>query len=506
MSYLLGIDNGLTVTKAVVFDADGRSKGMGSVPSHQLHPRPGWVEKDPDRQWEDTCEAITEALELSGVDAEDIGAIGFTGHGDGLYTMDADGRPARQAITSLDGRAGDVLERFGQEGVAEQVLPIVGEAPFGVQPAVLARWVKEHEPEVYQRIRWVLFCKDWLKYRLTGRVTTDPTEASAGFTDVRPRRNQGYAPEALPVYGLEELEGKLPPIVGSAEIAGEVTREAAKQTGLSPGTPVVSGLHDCDASALGSGCARPGQLTMIAGTFSINEVISEDPVTDPAILSRNWIVPGQWMNMGNSAASAVNLEWYVQHLAPEAVHAAHERGVSPFEFVNDEVEAALDEPSNILYLPFLYGSPDNPQASAAYVGLKGWHRRGHVLRALFEGVVFNHRTHVDALASHFKITEARLTGGGARSAVWTQLFADGLGLPVSVTDVREAGALGAAICAGVGAGTYNSVTEGADRTVHVLRTFEPDQARRDRLEVGNQRYHRVIEALRPLWTRDDGES
>jgi L-xylulokinase len=502
MSYLLGIDNGLTVTKAVVFDTDGRPKGTGSVPSHQLHPRPGWVEKDPDRQWEDTCEAVAEALQLSGVDAEDIAAVALTGHGDGLYTMDAEGRPARPAITSLDGRGGGVLERFRQEGVPERVLPIVGEAPFGVQPAVLARWVKEHEPEVYGRIRWVLFCKDWLKYKLTGQVTTDPTEASAGFTDVH---SQGYAPEALGVYGLEELDGKLPPIVGSADVAGEVTREAATRTGLAPGTPVVSGLHDCDASALGSGCARPGQLTMIAGTFSINEVISEDPVADPAVLCRNWVVPMQWMNMGNSAASAVNLEWYVQHLAPEAVRSAQEQGQSPFEFVNDEVAAVLDDPSTIVYLPFLYGSLDNPDGSAAFVGLKGWHRRGHVLRALFEGVVFNHRTHVDALRAHFKVTEGRLTGGGAKSAVWTQLFADALALPISVTDAREAGALGAAICAGVGAGTYGSVTEGADRAVRAVRTFEPDDDGRDRLEAGYRRYQKVVGALRPFWTKDTEE-
>jgi L-xylulokinase len=498
MSYLLGIDNGLTVTKAVLFDEDGHAKGTAGVPSQQLHPRPGWVEKDPDQQWEDTAEAVTETLELAGIDASDIAAVAITGHGDGLYTLDADGRPPRRAITSLDGRAGEVLERFVREGIPQRALPVVGEAPFGVQPAVLLAWVKEHEPDVYGRIRHVLFCKDWLKYKLTDRITTDPTEASAGFTDVH---SQGYAPEALSIYGLEELEGTLPEIVGSTEVAGEVTRAAAEATGLAPGTPVVSGLHDCDASALGCGCARPGQLTMIAGTFSINEVISEEPVADPVILCRNWVVPKQWMNMGNSACSAVNLEWYVQRLAPEAVRSAHERGIPPFEFVNEEVEAVLDDESGIVFLPFIYGAPDNPEASASFVGLKGWHTRGHVLRALYEGVTFNHRTHVDALRAHFKVTEGRLTGGGARSAAWTQMFADVLGLPVSLTDAKEGGALGAAICAGVGAGVYGSVTEGADRAIHIARTYEPNPARVERLEAAYQRYQKVIETLRPLWTR-----
>ncbi|MGI8574298.1 MAG: FGGY-family carbohydrate kinase [Egibacteraceae bacterium] len=498
MSYLLGIDNGLTNTKAVVFDEDGEPVGTGSVPSQQLHPQPGWVEKDPDQQWQDATEAVKAALDESGIDAGEIAAIGLTGHGDGLYVLNGDGRPARPAITSLDGRAGEVLERFNREGVGERALPLVGEAPFGVQPAVMLAWVKEHEPEVYAEIGHVLFCKDWLKYRMTGAITTDPTEASAGFTDVH---HQDYAPEALEIYGLQELEGAFPPIVGSAEIAGEVTDEAAEATGLAAGTPVVSGLHDCDASALGCGSARPGKLTMIAGTFSINEVISTDPVTDPAVLCRNWVEPGQWMNMGNSAASAVNLEWYVQQLAPEAVEAAKQSGDSPFAFVGREVAEALDDESRLVYLPFLYGSPANPEASAALVGLKGWHTRGHVLRALYEGVVFNHRMHVDALRQHFDVDEGRVTGGGARSEVWTQMFADALDLKISIAESDEAGALGAAICAGVGAGIYPSVAEGADRAVKVARTHEPDADRTERLHEGYEHYQQVIEALSPLWTR-----
>ena len=499
MSYLLGIDNGLTVTKAVVFDADGRVRGMGALPSHQHHPRPGWVEKDPDRQWGDTCEVIGRALRQSGISAHAVAAVAFTGHGDGLYTVDAEGRPVRPAITSLDARGGGILEQLDREGVPGRVLPLVGEVPFGVQPAVLARWVKENEPDIYNRIAWVLSCKDWLKYKLTERISTDPTDASAGFTDVRTQR---YSEAALSLYGLAELWDKLPPIVGSAQIAGEVTRAAARQTGLAAGTPVVSGLHDCDASALGSGCTLPGQLMVIAGTFSINELISEDPIADPAVLCRNWIEPGRWMNISLSAASAINLEWYVQQLAPEAAQAAHQVGRSPFAFVNDEVQAVLDDPSDIIYLPFLYGAPDNPDCSAALLGLRGWHRRGHVLRAIYEGAVFNHRTHVDALRAHFTITECRLAGGGARSAVWAQMFADGLGMPVSVTDAAEAGALGAAICAGVGVGMYTSITDGANRTTSIARRFEPDSRRSKRLETGYQRYQEVVRAVRPLWTGD----
>jgi L-xylulokinase len=305
----------------------------------------------------------------------------------------------------------------------------------------------------------------------------------------------------MAIYGLEDKTDALPEIVGSYQVAGELTAEAASATGLREGTPVVSGLHDCDASAAGSGCVRPGQLTMIAGTFSINEVISADPVHDERVFCRNWVEPGQWMNMDNSAASATNLEWFVGKLAPLEAERAEQQGVSPFGFASEEVTATLGDPSRVLYLPFLYGSPDRPDATGAFSGLKGWHTRGHLLRALFEGVAFNHRTHVDALRDNFEVREARLTGGGSRSEVWTQIFADVLGLPVSVTDAKEAGALGTALCAAVAAGLHPSVADGADQAIHVSRTFEPDPRRQAELEEVYQRYLHLVETLEPVWER-----
>jgi L-xylulokinase len=239
---------------------------------------------------------------------------------------------------------------------------------------------------------------------------------------------------------------------------------------------------------------------MIAGTFSINEVITEAPVRDSRIFCRNWVEPGQYMNMGNSAASATNLEWFVNQLAKVEGDQAREAGKSPYAFAGDEVAGVAGDPSRIIYLPFLYGSPDRPDATAVFFGLKAWHTRGHLLRALFEGVAFNHRTHVDALRDHTEVTEARLTGGGARSEVWAQIFADALGVPVSVTDAGEAGALGTAICAGVAAGIHGSVNEVADAAVHVTRTFDPDPARQAELEDVYGRYQHLVEALDPVFT------
>ena len=495
---LLGLDCGLTVTKAVVFDEDGNALGIGSTPSRQSTPQTNWVEKDPDEQWQSACGSIQEALGEAGVSGEDITMIAPTAHGDGLYVLDEDLRPARPAIPSLDGRAGDTVRRFESEGISERALELVGETPFEVQAPALLGWLQEHEPDTYARVAHVLFCKDWLKLCLTGRLTTDPTEASAGLTETR---TQEHSDETWRVYGLEEMVGTLPEVVRSYDVAGEVSDEAAKATGLAAGTPVVSGLHDCDASALGVGSVRPGQLTMIAGTFSINEAISDDPVSDARVFCRNWVDAGQYMNMANSASSATNLEWFVQQLSPHEIEKAKETGTSPFAFVGDEVTEVLGDDSRVLFLPYLYGSPQHPDGTAVLFGLKGWHTRGHILRAMFEGIAFGHRLHVDALRDSLELSEARLAGGGARSPVWAQVFADTVGLPVSVTDAPETGALGAAICAGVAAGLWETVAEGAERCVRVDRTFEPDPERQARLDDDYERYLELATALEGSWER-----
>lgn len=496
--YLLGIDSGLTVTKAVLFDENGREVGDGAVNNVQKSPHPRWVEQDMNRVWEGCCAATREALEDAGVDAEEVVGIGVAGHGDGVYLVDGEGAPVRAGILSMDSRAYRILERWERDGVSERTLAFNGQPPFAALPPALLVWMKENEPESLERTHRVLYVKDWLRYKLTGEYTTDPSEASSGFTDVR---TQDYSPEAFSLYDLDEIRGKLPPIVGCTEVVGEVTREAAQATGLRAGTPVVSGTHDVDACAVGVGCTEPGDLTLIAGTWSINEVVNDEPTFNEGVACRNFVHPGLWLNLSASPASATNLEWFVQRLCPLEVRRAEREGESPFGFVNEEVNSVLGEESRVFYHPFLYGSPHGDDATAGFFGLRGWHDRGHLLRALFEGIVFNHKGHVDALRDAFDLRRVRLTGGGSRSEIWSQMFADALDLTVEVTDAAEAGALGTALCAGVGTGVYSSLEEATGRVVRVLRTHEPDPDRRGKLTEAYATYTALAEALEPVWPR-----
>ena len=268
----------------------------------------------------------------------------------------------------------------------------------------------------------------------------------------------------------------MPPIAGSAEIVGYVTPAAAAATGLVAGTPVACGLHDVTASALGVGGHEVESLAIVAGTYSINEVVSKEPRTDPRWLCRNAIEPGYWNNMAISPASTANYDWFLDTLCRSDQAAAAAGGQSIHAAIADEIRPALERSSTLLFHPFLFGSPEGEMASASFFGLRGWHDRGDMLAAVLEGIAFNHRTHVDALRSGFSFKEARLTGGGSRNPAFAQLFADALGLPVTVAPVDEAAAFGAALCAGAGVGRYPSPQEGARRLVGGGVTYQPEPA------------------------------
>ena len=496
--YLLGIDSGNTSTKAVVFDEEGYERGVGSVNNKPVNPQPRWVEQDMNTVWENTQTAVREAILAAKIDGGEISAVGMSGHGDGIYLVDETGEPVRAGIQSMDSRAHKLLTRWNESGVSDKILEFNGQRPFAALPPVLLAWFKENQPEVLEQTRWAMYVKDWIRYKLTGEFATDPSEASSGFTDVR---TQDYSDEAFSIYDLEEVRGMLPPIIGCTEMVGGVTKEAARLTGLRAGTPIVAGAHDVDCSSVGVGCMKPGDLTMIAGTWSINEVVNDEPTFTEGAACRNFVEPGLYLNMSASPTSATNLEWFVQRMCPMEVKASEEIGASPFVFVNREVEEVMNEELRVFYHPFLYSSPHGDDASGGFFGLRGWHTRGHVLRALLEGTVFNHKTHVDLLRDTFDVKHIRLTGGGSSSEVWSQMFADALNETVEVTGAGETGALGAALCAGVGIGVYDSLDDATENVVRKFRIHEPDARNSKRLGEAYETYMSLVNALEPLWPR-----
>lgn len=489
MPSLLGIDNGLTVTKAVIFDVDGSVLAVARRRVPQSQPKPHFVERDMDALWHATAQAIAEAISLSGRPASDIAAVAATAHGDGLYLLDSDRRPLGPGILSLDSRAGGIVDAWADK--AEAALALTGQIPHASAPSALLGWIKAQEPQRYNQIAHILACKDWLRFCLTGEIATDSTEASTSFTNVC---SQTYSPEALALFGLDGLSQALPPILPPSAIAGHVTPQAAALTGLVAGTPVAAGLHDVTASALGIGGHAEGVVAIVAGTYSINEVVSSQPKTDPRWFCRNAIAPGKWNNMSISPASAANYDWFLETLCADLsaeanIHAA----LAP------KITEALARPSTVLFHPYLYGSPHGPTASAGFLGLRGWHKRGDMLRAVLEGIVFNHRVHVDALRDGFPVTEARLTGGVSRNKAFAQMFADVLNMPVTTSQTEEAAAWGAALCAGAAVGLYGSPQDDPRDQAALNETFTPDAIRAAAYEIRYRLHGKLSAALAPLW-------
>lgn len=491
---LLGIDNGLTMTKAVVFDAKGRVRAIARRRIAQSIPQPRHVERDMAALWKATAEAIREAVQAAG--GPEIAAVAATAHGDGVYLLDREGQPLGPGILSLDSRAGAIVAGWEADRTSSLALPLSGQMPHASAPSALLAWIREHEPERYARIGHVLACKDWLRCCLTGTIGTDLTEASTSFTDVT---TQDWSGEVLEIYGLQALRSALPATARPDEVVGRITAEAAALTGLRAGTPVVAGLHDVTASALGIVGHCKGTIAIVAGTYSINETVSHAPKTDPRWFCRNGLRKGEWNNMAISPASAANYDWFLDTLTGADRTRAEAEGQSVHALVEPEVRAALQRSSTVLFHPYLYGSPHGSQASGGFLGLHGWHDRGDLIRAVIEGIAFNHRVHVDALREGFQPTEARLTGGISRSPLYAQIFADAIGLPVTVTETDEAAAWGAALCAGAGVRLFPEPT--ADPRDQGLTTFTPDPDRSAALETRFRLHCDLAAALSPLWPR-----
>lgn len=493
MPCLLGIDSGLTVSKAVIFDETGVPLAVARHRVPQDLPRPRQVERDMEALWHATAAAISEAIAASGRPASDIAAVAATAHGDGLYLLGRDKRPLGPGILSLDSRAGAIVRDWDADGTARAALRRTGQVPHVSAPSALLAWIAQNEPERFSRIGYVLSCKDWLRFCLTSSLGTDLTEASTSFTDVV---SQAYAPDILDIFGLGALASALPPVARPDEVVGGISCTAARLTGLVEGTPVVAGLHDVTASALGAGGYGSGTVAIVAGTYSINETVGTAPRVDARWYCRNGLRLGEWNNMAISPASAANYDWFLDQLCGVEREAA---GAAIHDTVSAEIAAAYDRPSTVMFHPYLFGSPHGPDPSGSFLGLRGWHDRGDMLRAVIEGIAFNHRVHVDALRSGFAIKRARLTGGISRSPLFAQIFADALGIPVTVSETEEAAAWGAALCAGAGVGLFSSPEADPRDLVGLTRSFAPDPGRRAMMEQRYALHLKITDTLRPLW-------
>ncbi len=492
----LAIDCGTSVVKAAAFDPAGAELGDAEASLATLSPHPGWMEYDPETLWTTACAALRNLLMAVPNLAPRIAAIGVTGAGNGAALIGPGGKPTRNGILALDNRA---AAEPRTPAFAEAARAIHGQGVWTGQTIEVLSWIHRHEPAALAAAERVFVIKDYIKWRLTGAFAFDASEQSKlGLLDIA---EPAATPRLLAQYGLESIAPKLAPVSGSCEVIGEISRDAAQATGLPAGVPVVNGLADIDASALGSGAAAAGQLSIVAGTWSINQFFLDSPLNRPGIFGTSrHAVPGVWEELEASASSTANLTWFVREACSDLDRDAKAAGRSVYDIVDEMVATVEPATTPVFFHPYLYGSNTHPNGRAGFYGLAGWQERRHLLAALFEGVVFSHAVHVQRLLpGGRKATDVCLSGGASRSAIWSQMFSDVLGLRLRVPQAREVGALGAAMCAAVGVKAHPNLPSAVRAMARAARTHEPRAVLGPAYAARFKAFQSITEQMRPVW-------
>ena len=465
---VLAIDAGGTTVKVALIDAHGRIEAARAADVVTHHHPDGRVERDAAAFWQATAQTIRLLLQ-NGSGARVVG-VGCTGYGNGVFLVDAAGAATRPGIVSVDHRAQPLVDRLAAAGQLANLAALNGHRAWGGQTVMQLAALAVAEPQVMARTRWALSCKDFLRFCLTGIAATDPTDASGGgLIDLATGRYSTAMLAALGQPGLEEI---LPPILPGAGVAGHISAKGAAETGLREGLPVAGGMMDVAACALGAGVAGGDRMVMIAGTWAINGIevaatLPDNLPASPPILNMLHRDGAARLVAEGSPSSAANLGWYLDRAMA---------GRLSLTEAMDLMAASPVQVRRCQFLPYVHG-PQPRQGS--FVGLGTSDDAGSMIRAICEGVVFQHRRHAEEILPHAGghwPKAIRLTGGAARSSHWAQVFADVCARPVEVVAAEEVGALGAAICAAVAGGLHPDLSTAAKAMTRIARSLDPNPA------------------------------
>lgn len=490
--YLLGLDLGTSGVKALLYPLDGTQPHAYTAELALSTPRAGWSEQNPDDWWRATVEAVYAVVDRSGANAGEIAAVATSGQMHGATLLDARGEVLRPCILWNDQRSGAECISITEQVGAQQLLQWTGNPALAGFTAPKLLWVRRHEPEVYERLATVLLPKDYLNYRMTGELATEVSDASGTLLfDVA--RRQWSKPTAR---ALDIPLSFLPPVHESTGIVGQITGQAARETGLREGTPVVAGGADNACAAVGMGVVREGQVLASIGTSGTLLAPSDAPSIDLEGRLHTFChaVPDCWYVMGVVLSAGGSLRWYRDTIADTA---NGETDRDPYERIMEEAETVPAGCEGLFFLPYLTGERTphgDPAARGAYVGLTLRHTRAHLARSVIEGVTFALADSAELMRNlGTELRSIRVTGGGARSALWRQILADTLNAQVLTTYLDMGPAFGAAIIAGVGSGVYASIPEATQTLVAISSQTDPDEQR----VRCYRNYHAVYDRLYP---------
>ena len=476
MQYYLGIDIGTSGTKTVLFDLRGTvvASCTGEYPLYQ--PQNGYAEQDP-QDWTDAVlHTVRAVMDESRIDPQDVKGIGLSGQMHGLVMLDRENRIIRPAIIWCDQRTAaecaEITERIG----AERLIGITANPALTGFTASKILWVRNHEPENFDKCAHILLPKDYIRFVLTGAYATEVSDASGmQLLDV-PHRC--WSDKVLEKLGIDKaLLGR---VYESPEITGTVTAEIAAKTGLAEGTPVVGGAGDNAAAAIGTGVAEEGKAFTTIGTSGVVFAHTDKPViaSQGRVHTFCCAVPGAWHVMGVTQAAGLSLKWFRDQFCDAEMQTARGLGIDEYVLMDKEASLSPIGANRLLYLPYLMGERTphlDANARGVFFGLSAMHQKRDLIRAVMEGVAYSLRDCMEVFRDmQIGVSDMAACGGGGSSALWRQMLADLFECPITTTASREGPALGAAILAMVGTGAYPSVPAACREIVKPAQSCLPD--------------------------------
>lgn len=491
MAVFIGIDTSTTATKALLMDERGQVLAVAFSEYSYESPQPLWSEQDPALWWRAAIESVRQVFTKTGIDAAAVKGIGLTGQMHGLVLLDEKGSVLRPAILWNDQRTGAQCDEIRSKIGLERLIRTTGNNALTGFTAPKILWVQEYEPGIWKQVRHILLPKDYLRYKLTGEYACD--RAGGSGTILFDLAKRDWSHELL--AALDIPAEYLPKTYEGTDITGTLSAQAAEELGLAAGIPVFGGGGDQAAAAIGTGVVSSGVVSISLGTSGVVFAATDGMFIEPEGRLHAFChsVPNKWHLMGVMLSAAGSLRWFRDTFSPGT-------GYTTLLDPAGDVPAGSD---GLFFLPYLTGErtpyPD-PLARGAFVGLTVRHSFPHLTRAVLEGVSFGLRDSYELIKGTGlgKITQARVTGGGAKSPLWRQILADVLGVEIVTVDAEEGAAFGAALLAATGCGVFPSVEAACDETIKITGAITP----RENQEIYNGLYpfyRNLYPALKPTF-------
>ncbi len=467
MAYLIGIDLGTSATKTVLFDSDGRSVCSHAIEYPLYQAQNGWAEQNPLHWWQATIDSLNYVIKNSGVPTSDIKGIGISGQMHGLVMLDKNGEVLRNSIIWCDQRTGKQCEEITEKVGKDRLIEITANPALTGFTASKILWVRENEPEIYEKCAHILLPKDYVRYMLSGDFATDVSDASGmQLLDIK---NRCWSKEVCDKLDIDM--SLLAKVYESPEVTGTVHKKASELTGLLAGTAIVAGAGDNASAAVGTGVVTDGKAFTTIGSSGVVYAHTSKMSIDKKGRVHTFCssVPNQWHVMGVTQGAGLSLKWFRDNFCQSEIETANGMGVDPYVLMDKQAEKSPIGANKLLYLPYLMGERTphlDPDCRGAFVGLSAIHTKYDMLRAVMEGVSYSQADSVSVLNEMGVTIDAMLAcGGGGKSPLWRQMLCDIYECPVSTVNTSEGPALGVAILAGVGVGIYSDVVSACEKII-----------------------------------------